>query len=182
MIEKIKKYLLRHKEINFFKKNDSGSEYYRVGNSIIRVSDHIPISDNQPDTLNIVVSENSFVVMFGNRIINVNDYNDFKTFLKYHIKMCDCFKELINKGLGRASNDYIAREEKKIVKKQNKVARSLSATATIVETASVTYRGEKIDMPGYSVKKCHGVQSMINHNCFKTKEALLRHISQLNKN
>lgn len=121
MIEKIKRYLLRHKEINFYKKNDSGSEYYRVGNSIIRVSDHVPTSNNQPDNLSIIVSGNNFVVMYGNKLINVNDYNEFKVFLKYHIKMCDCFKDLINKGLNRTSTDYIAREEKKplITKTEN---------------------------------------------------------------
>ena len=113
MIDKVKKYLLRHNEINFYKKNDSGSEYYRVGNSIIRVSDHIATSRNDPDTLNIVVSGDNFIVMFGNKIINVNDYNEFKMFLKYHIKMCDCFKDIINVGLGRQSTDYIAREAKK---------------------------------------------------------------------
>lgn len=122
MIDKVKKYLLRHDEINIYKKNCSGSEYYRVGNSIIRVSDHIPTSDNQPDVLNIIISGDNFIVMYGNKIINVNDYNDFKIFLKYHIKMCDCFKDIINAGLGRQSNDYIAREAKKRIESSNNLA------------------------------------------------------------
>ena len=113
MIDKVKKYLLRHEQINIYKKNESGSEYFRVGNSIIRVSGHVATSRNDPDTLNIVVCEDNFIVMFGNKIINVNDYNEFKTFLKYHIKMCDCFKDIINAGLGRKSKDYIAQEAKK---------------------------------------------------------------------
>lgn len=118
MIDKVKKYLLRHDEINVYKKNCSGSEYYRVGNSIIRISDHISINNNQPDVLNIVVSGDNFVVMYGNKIINVNDYNELKSFLKYHIKMCDCFKYIINAGMGRQSNDYIAREAKQPAIKQ----------------------------------------------------------------
>lgn len=72
-----------------------------VGNSIIRVADHVTTSNNYPDTLNIVVSGDNFIVLFGNKIINVNNYEDFKKFLKYHIQMCDCFKDIINRGLGR---------------------------------------------------------------------------------
>lgn len=113
MIDKVKKYLLRHDQINVYKKNESGSEYFRVGNSIIRVSDHVAVSNNRPDTLNIVVNGDNFVVMYGNRIINVNNYEDFKKFLKYHIQMCDCFKDLINKGLGIQSKDYVAEKTKK---------------------------------------------------------------------
>lgn len=105
MIEKkIKRFLLSQPEINFFNKNESGSEYYKVGESIIRVSDHVAIKNNQPDVLNIIVTGENFVVMYGNRLINVNDYNGFKSFLKYHIQMCDCFKDLIHKGLGYKTN------------------------------------------------------------------------------
>lgn len=98
--------------------------------------------------------------------------------------MCDCFKELINKGLGRDSNDYIVREEKKAIKKQKKAAKTLGETAHLVvaNQTFVTYNGETIDMSQYSAKKRQGVQSMINHNCFKTKDKLLKHISLLNKN
>lgn len=121
MINKVKKYLLRHSEINFYRKNSSGSEYYKVGNSIIRVSDHVTTSNNYPDTLNIVVSGDNFIVLFGNKIINVNNYEDFKKFLKYHIQMCDCFKDIINKGLGRKETPV-----KKIVKSDGVVQAPLS--------------------------------------------------------
>lgn len=139
MIDKVKKYLLRHDEINVYKKNCSGSEYYRVGNSIIRVSDHIPINNNQPDVLNIVVSGDNFVVMYGNKIINVNDYNEFKAFLKYHIKMCDCFKDIINAGLGRQSNDYIAREAREA--KEPVKLPSLQVLEVVGEVPMPTHKG-----------------------------------------
>lgn len=102
MIEKkIKKYLLNQPEINFFRKNDSGSEYFTVGKSIIRLSNHVTVSNNKPDTLNIVVTGENFVVMYGNRVIIVNDYPAFKNFLKWHIQMCDCFKDIIQNGLAK---------------------------------------------------------------------------------
>lgn len=160
MINKVKKYLLRHDEINIYKKNCSGSEYYRVGNSIIRVSDHIPISNNQPDVLNIVVSGDNFVVMYGNKIINVNDYNEFKTFLKYHIKMCDCFKDIINTGLKRKSHDYIAREAKK-EKKTKKCVPS--------ETALIKVSTDDPRLEGLSAKQ---IDSFITLSFKNEKNAL----------
>lgn len=97
MINKIRKFLLRHKEIVQYKKCESGSEYFKVGNSKIRLSDHIATSLNDPSTLNIIVNDDNFVITYGNRIIINNDYNEFKGFLKYHIKMCQCFKPLFKK-------------------------------------------------------------------------------------
>lgn len=103
MINKIKKFLLRHEEIVQYKKCESGSEYFKVGNSKIRLSDHIATSVNDPSTLNIIVNGDSFVVAYGNKIIINNDYNEFKGFLKYHIKMCQCFKSLFKKLSKRKS-------------------------------------------------------------------------------
>lgn len=97
MINKIRRFLLRHEEIVQYKKRESGSEYFKVGNSKIRLSDHIATSLNDPSTLNIIVNDDNFVVTYGNRIVINNDYNEFKGFLKYHIKMCQCFKSLFRK-------------------------------------------------------------------------------------
>lgn len=149
MIDKVKKYLLRHDQINIYKKNESGSEYFRVGNSIIRVSDHVATSRNDPDTLNIVVSGDNFIVMFGNKIINVNDYNAFKSFLKYHIQMCDCFKDIINKGLGRQSKDYIAKEKKK------------KALPTVSLKTKVTVSPHDPRLEGLTAKQIDGLVTML---------------------
>ncbi len=166
MINKVKKCLLRHDEINIYKKNCSGSEYYRVGNSIIRVSDHITVSNNQPDVLNIVVSGDNFVVMHGNKIINVNDYNELKTFLKYHIKMCNCFKDIINSGLKRKSHDYIFKEAKKKTKK-----------CTSSETALIKVSTDDPRLEGLSAKQ---INSLITLS-FKNEENALSRINSYRK-
>lgn len=185
MIDKVKKYLLRHNEINVYKKNNSGSEYYRVGNSIIRVSDHIPISNNQPDVLNIVVSGDNFVVMYGNKVINVNDYNEFKTFLKYHIKMCDCFKDLINAGLGRKSNDYIAREEAKKKKKtpttcQSEQVQIDGVTMGIPEPGDYVF--ERVNFAASSLAGITKAQlEFLEGRCMKSQASALRYLSRVRK-
>ena len=179
MIDKVKKYLLRHDEINVYKKNCSGSEYYRVGNSIIRVSDHIPISNNQPDVLNIVVSGDNFVVMYGNKIINVNDYNEFKAFLKYHIKMCDCFKDIINAGLGRQSNDYIARESKKS-KKRKEMGLDLTPPA-ITGMRKFIYNGEEFDVSDLTNGQVSILHSQLAHGLIPRRESLIKSLNSFRK-
>lgn len=166
LIDKVKKYLLRHNEINFYKKNDSGSEYYKVGNSIIRVSDHVAVTNNRPDTLNIVISGDNFVVMYGNRIINVNNYEDFKKFLKYHIQMCDCFKDLINKGLFGTEQPKEVRRPK--VSKQQ---------YTPVEGKRLfLYKGEGIDVSDLTKDQVDALYSMNNNRCFPKRESVMKTI------
>lgn len=94
MKKKIRSYLMRHSEISFYKKSDTNSEYFKVGNSKIRLSDHINPINNQLDQLNIIINNNNFVVILGNKMIINNDYVEFKKFLKYYIQTCDCFKDI----------------------------------------------------------------------------------------
>lgn len=165
MIDKVKKYLLRHNEINFYKKNDSGSEYYKVGNSIIRVSDHITVSNNRPDTLNIVVNGDNFVVMYGNRIINVNDYEDFKKFLKYHIQMCDCFKDLINKGL------FGTEDPKPVCPRVSK------PKITPVEGKRVfLWKGEGFDVSDLTTSQVDSLYALDANHSFPRRESVLKAI------
>lgn len=99
MIDKVKKYLLRHSEIERYNKNESGSEYFKVGSSKIRVSDHLATSLSDPTTLNIIVNGDQFVVFYGNKLVNINNYKEFKKFLKYHIQMCDASRTLLKRLL-----------------------------------------------------------------------------------
>ena len=165
MIDKIKKYLLRHKQINFYKKNNSGSEYYQVGNSIIRVSDHVAISNNRPDTLNIVVNGDNFVVMYGNRIINVNDYEDFKKFLKYHIQMCDCFKDLINKGLSRT------KDPKPVCPRVSK-----PKISPVEEKRVFIWKGEEFDVSDLTAGQVNSLYAFDANHSFSKRESVVKTI------
>lgn len=166
MIDKVKKYLLRHDQINVYKKNESGSEYFRVGNSIIRVSDHVAVSNNRPDTLNIIVNGDNFVVMYGNRIINVNDYEDFKKFLKYHIQMCDCFKDLINKNLFGTENSKLTYRP-----------RVSKPKITPVEGKRVfLWKGEGFDVSDLTTSQIESLYSMDANHSFPKRECVLKTI------
>lgn len=101
MINKIRKYLLRQKDIILYNKTVSGSEYYMIKESTIRLSDHIPASGSYPEELNIIVQDSNFVVFYGNRLIIIDNYEQFKSFIKQFIIICDIFKDMINRGLGR---------------------------------------------------------------------------------
>ena len=165
MIDKVKKYLLRHNEINFYKKNNSGSEYYKVGNSIIRVSDHVAISNNEPDTLNIIVNGDNFVVMYGNRIINVNDYEDFKKFLKYHIQMCDCFKDLINKGLSRT------KDPKSVCPRVSK-----PKISPVEEKRVFVWKEEEFDVSDLTASQVNSLYAFDANHSFPKRESVVKTI------
>lgn len=110
MINKIKRYLLKTLHITEFKENTSGSTYYKVDSVLIRVSDHFATSICDPETLNIVVNSNDFVVIYGNRPISINNYTELKNFLKYFILMGSAMKSFIPKEA----------KKKKIKKKEEK--------------------------------------------------------------
>lgn len=171
MIDKVKKYLLRHSEIEHYNKNESGSEYFKVGSSKIRVSDHLATSLSDPTTLNIIVNGDQFVVFYGNKLININDYEEFKKFLKYHIQMCGCFKNLIKKATEAM--------------KKSKPAEVTPAvkTTVVIEPVSpgqktILFKGEEVDVSDIASHRLPGIQSMIAHGCFPRKDSLLKHLSR----
>ena len=88
MIDKIRKFLLKQKGVEFTKKSEkSGSLYFKIGDRIIRVSDHIPTTMCRPEALHIIVTVNSesFIILVNNRIAIIPNYNKLKEYLKFYI-------------------------------------------------------------------------------------------------
>lgn len=88
MLNKIKRFLLRQKGVEFIKKSEqSSSLYFAVGDRTIRVSDHIPISQCRPDELHILVAVNSecFTILVNNRVAIIPNYNKLKEYIKFYI-------------------------------------------------------------------------------------------------
>lgn len=88
MLNKIKRFLLRQKGVEFIKKSEqSSSLYFAIGDRIIRVSDHIPTSQCRPDELHVLVAVNSesFTVLVNNRIAIIPNYNKLKEYIKFYI-------------------------------------------------------------------------------------------------
>lgn len=88
MLNKIKRFLLRQPNVEFLKKSDnSESLYFTVGNSIIRVSDHIPTSQCRPEQIHILVAANSesFTILVNNRVAIIPNYTKLKEYIKFYI-------------------------------------------------------------------------------------------------
>ena len=82
MLNKIKRFLLRQKGIEFKKKSEqSSSLYFSIGDKIIRVSDHIPTSQCRPDELHILITVNSesFTILVNNRVAIIPNYSNLKS-------------------------------------------------------------------------------------------------------
>lgn len=88
MLDKIKRFLLRQKGIEFIKKSEqSSSLYFAIGDATIRVSDHIPTSQCRPEQLHIIVPVNSesFTILINNRIAVIPNYSKLKEYIKFYI-------------------------------------------------------------------------------------------------
>lgn len=108
LIDKIRRYLLKQPGLNFFKKSDSGSEYFTYNNTIIRLSDHVTYHNAQRRELNIVVNKNTFCVLYNSRLINLNDYEEFKSFIKSYVILYDAFATMELKRVGNVDTSEVA--------------------------------------------------------------------------
>lgn len=108
-------------------------------------------------------------------IINVNDYKEFKSFLKYHIKMCDYFKDIIKNGL---SKNPVISGPKKSLKLSKKELQKVS-----IETI-LPYINPKLhdfNLEGLNAKQILGISSMIDHRSLSTKDAIQKNIDSMIK-
>lgn len=88
MLNKIKRFLLRQKNVTFLKKSEgSESLYFQIGDHIIRVSDHIATTCCRPEQLHILVTTNSdgFTILVNNRIAIIPNYAKLKEYIKFYI-------------------------------------------------------------------------------------------------
>lgn len=88
MLNKIKRFLLRQKNVTFLRKSEgSESLYFQIGDHIIRVSDHIATTCCRPEQLHILVTTNSegFTILVNNRIAIIPNYSKLKEYIKFYI-------------------------------------------------------------------------------------------------
>ena len=88
MLNKIKRFLLRQKGVEFIKKSEkSESLYFQIGEHIIRVSDHIATTCCRPEQLHILVTTNSesFTILVNNRVAIIPNYSKLKEYIKFYI-------------------------------------------------------------------------------------------------
>lgn len=81
--KKVENYLLKQEGVSLHKQSESGSTYFKVGSSMIRLADHTcPI--NEPKTLNILLpaTGESFVLVIGGRIVVIKNYNKLREYIR----------------------------------------------------------------------------------------------------
>ena len=79
--------------------NPSGSRYFKVWSVKIRLSDHFSITILPPKTLNIVCgAKDSFVVVYGNKIVPIKDYPHLRQWLRNFIMMADILRPLVKES------------------------------------------------------------------------------------
>lgn len=93
---KIDNYLLKQEGVTFHKQSDSGSTYYKVGSTRIRVSDHLCSAFNDPNTLEILIPVNSesITLIIGGRIAIMKNYNKLKEYIKSFCLTALCTKPI----------------------------------------------------------------------------------------
>lgn len=115
MKDKIKKYLLKQKEIVLKAESSTGSIYFKLNDIIVRLSDHINPISNDPEKLNIIVSADNqgCIIILGNRILQFDKYEKVREWLKFYIKSSYCLKlipKIVTKQVEREIEKEVVKE------------------------------------------------------------------------
>ena len=94
--KKVENYLLKQEGVSLHKQSASGSAYFKIGSSRIRLADHICSSFSEPKTLEILlpVSGESFVLSIAGRIVVIKNYNKLKEYIRSFCLTALCSKPI----------------------------------------------------------------------------------------
>lgn len=94
--KKIENYLLKQEGVSLHKQSETGSVYFKVGSSKIRLADHMCSAFNEPKTLEILLPVNgeSFVLAIGGRIVVMKNYNKLREYIKSFCLTAICTKPI----------------------------------------------------------------------------------------
>lgn len=149
MINKIRKFLLEQSEITFFKKNQSGSEYFQFENVLIRLSNHMTKSNNKCKTFNIIVNGDIFMAFFNNMPLKkIQTYDDFETRFMHYVEAYDNINEIyvqsIKQELMSATKTSTPKKKKTPKKKEEAIFDELSKTMIYLgETFDCAYTSDR---------------------------------------
>lgn len=94
MLQRVARYLSRLDGVERGEVHDSHSQYFKMTDILVRVSDHFAIKANFPTTLNIVCEGEDFVVTYGNKLIPIKNYTALKQLLKNFAMVSDILAPL----------------------------------------------------------------------------------------
>lgn len=94
--KKIENYLLKQEGVSLYKQSESGSTYYKIGSSRIRVADHMSSAFNDPKTLEIVIPVNSesIVLVIGSKLAIMKNYNKLREYIRSFCLTALCTKPI----------------------------------------------------------------------------------------
>lgn len=94
--KKIENYLLKQEGVSFQKQSESGSTYYKIGSSRIRLADHLCSTFSDPKVLEILipVTGESFVLAIGGRIVVMKNYNKLREYIRSFCLTALCTKPI----------------------------------------------------------------------------------------
>ena len=158
--KKIENYLLRHPQITFKSENESGSKYFQCYSTLIRLSNHVTYRISMPEVLNIIVNDDTFALIFGNQLINLNDYDEFKNFLKYFIIIQDTMQKAL-----LVEYDKITAAENATCKGRNVVN-------------YINFRNRLYNVSELTNKQIAQIDDKINRKLITNEDALIKQIEE----
>ena len=174
MFSKIRKYILRNPHISFFKRNESGSEYFKVEDKYkIRLSDHQASSLSLPNTLNIMVNErDEITVMIANKPYHY-EYKDLKELIKHYHILAPIFIPNVKKVAKVAKPKVVEKIVEKIVYVDRLVSTNVNSNLPIIDEVSkiITYLGYRVNCITLGNKQWNGIKSIFTNKTPKNLQA-----------
>lgn len=93
----IRKYILDQPNVKFYKESPGGSEYFRIHNYLIRLSNHLNTYYNNLNSLNIIINNNDEITFIvTNKTYHVT-YETLKERIRNYVIFAEMFRPVIIK-------------------------------------------------------------------------------------
>lgn len=169
MINKIRRFLLRQSGITFFKKNESGSEYYKVKDCLIRLSNHRASAPCPAQNLDIIVNEDMFVVFWLGQLETIKTYDELKERIKTYVRDGDKINKYISARIATIKQEKVI---EKVVYVEPKQVPIIDEESKIIE-----YFGYRVNCSHLKAKNWNSLASIIKHGTPKNLQAFCNVIS-----
>lgn len=180
MINKIRRFLLRQPSITFFKKNESGSEYYKVKDCLIRLSNHRASTPCPAQNLDIIVNEDMFVVFWLGQLETIRTYDELKERIKTYVRDGDKINKYISSRIAVIRNS-IKQSEKVVEKIVENVVYITNPNSHLPfideESRTIIYLGYKVNCSILSLKAWNSLKSTCINSTPKTLKAFTKVIT-----
>lgn len=177
MINKIRRFLLRQSGITFFKKNESGSEYYKVKDCLIRLSNHRASAPCPAQNLDIIVNEDMFVVFWLGQLETIRTYDELKERIKTYVRDGDKINKYISARMAVIRNSIKQSTEKVVENIVYVISPNSNLPIIDEESKTVEYLGYRVNCSILRPKTWNSLKSTLINSTPKTSTAFDKVIS-----